>query len=135
MKARMLAVRVAKEAGKYKPQVAWTYTKQVPNVSSPLLIGGEMYFVSDNGIASCLDARTGEPHWTERIGKNFWASPLYADGRIYFFGREGSTTVITPGQSFERLAFNQLDGEMLATAAAVDNALILRTDKALYRVQ
>jgi outer membrane protein assembly factor BamB len=131
----MLAVRVTKEDDKYRAEAAWTYTKQVPNVSSPLLIGDEMYFVSDKGIASCVDAHTGEPRWTERIGKHFWASPLYADGRIYFFDRDGTTTVIAAAKQYKRLAINKLDGEMLATAAAVDNALILRTDKALYRVQ
>ena len=135
MKAKMLAVRVTKEDGKHKAEAAWTYSKQVPNVSSPLLIGDEMYFVSDKGIASCIDAQTGESHWTQRIGKHFWASPLYAEGRIYFFDRDGTTTVITAGKQFKRLAINKLDGEMLATAAAVDNALVLRTDKALYRVQ
>ncbi len=135
MKARMLAVRVTKNGSEQHAEIAWDFTKQVPNVSSPLVIGDELYFVSDNGIASCLDAKTGETHWTERIGKHFWASPLYADGRIYFFDRDGTTTVVAAGTEYQRLAINKLDGEMLATAAAVDNALILRTDKALYRLQ
>ncbi len=135
MKARMLAVRVAKHGNEQQAEIAWRYTKQVPNVSSPLVIGDEMYFVSDQGIASCLDAKTGEAHWTERIGKHFWASPLYADGRIYFFDRDGTTTVVAAASKYQRLAINKLDGEMLATAAAVDNALVLRTDKALYRLE
>ena len=135
MKARMLAVRVTNSGDKQQAEIAWDYTRQVPNVSSPLVIGDEMYFVSDKGIASCLDAKTGETHWTQRIGKHFWASPLYAEGRIYFFDRDGTTTVIAAGNKYQRLAINKLDGEMLATAAAVDNALVLRTDKALYRLQ
>lgn len=135
MKARMLAVRVTKNGDQQQAEIAWRYTRQVPNVSSPLVIGEMMYFVSDQGIASCLDARTGEAHWTQRIGKRFWASPLYAGGRIYFFDRDGTTTVIAAGNKYQRLAINKLDGEMLATAAAVDNALVLRTDKALYRLQ
>ena len=135
MKARMLAVRVTTNGGEQQAEIAWHFTKQVPNVSSPLVIGDEMYFVSDNGIASCLDAKTGETNWTERIGKHFWASPLYADGRIYFFDRDGTTTVVAAGNEYQQLAINKLDGEMLATAAAVDNALVLRTDKALYRLK
>ena len=66
------------------------------------------------------------------MGKKFWASPLYADGRIYFFGSAGDTTVIAPGTSFRKLASNQLDGTMVATAAAVDGSLIVRTDRAFY---
>jgi len=135
MKASMLAVRVTKSGDEQQAEIAWRCTKQVPNVSSPLVIGDRMYFVSDQGIASCLDAQTGETHWTERIGKHFWASPLYADGRIYFFDRDGTTTVVAAADEYERLAINKLDGEMLATAAAVDHALVLRTDKALYRVE
>ena len=108
---------------------------QVQNVSCPLLVGEEIYFCSDNGIASCIDAHTGESNWYRRIGKRYWASPLYADGHIYFFERDGATTVIAPGKTYELLAENQLDGEIQATAAAVDGALIIRTDKALYCIR
>ncbi len=135
MKARLLAVRVIKHGERQQGEVAWRCMKQVPNVSSPLLIGDELYFVSDKGIASCLNAKTGETHWTQRIGKNFWASPLYADGRIYFFDRDGTTTVVAADTKYQKLSVNKLDGEMLATAAAVDSSLILRTDKALYHLK
>lgn len=135
MQARLLALRFDKQGDKTQPEVAWSHTKQVPNVSSPLLVGDEIYFVSDKGIATCLDAKTGRPFWSERIGKQFWASPLYADGQIYFFDRDGTTTVIAASKVFRRLARNKLDGTMLASAAAIDNALILRTDKALYRIK
>ena len=134
MKSELLAIHVDDRDGTSKPEVLWRYKRQVPNVSSPVLIGNEMYFVSDGGIASCIDAQTGKRHWIERIGKSFWASPVFADGRIYFFSREGKTTVIAPGKTFKKLAVNYLDGKMLATAAAVNGALILRTDKALYRL-
>ena len=132
MKAQLLAIRVDKTAAGSEPKVAWKYTKQVPNVACPLMVGQEIYFASDGGIATCIDARTGETHWTERIGKRFWASPLYADGRIYFFERDGETTVIEPGKTFRKLSVNRLGGTLYATAAAVDGALILRTSQALY---
>jgi hypothetical protein len=57
---------------------------------------------------------------------------MFADGRIYFFDRDGATTVLAAGKEFRKLAVNELDGALLASAAAVDGALILRTDKALY---
>ena len=135
LKSQMLAIRVAENADTPEPHVVWRYTKQVPNVASPLLIGNEIYFVSDQGIASCIDARTGESHWTARIGKQFWASPLYADGRIYFFDRNGTTTVVAPDTSFTKLAVNELDGELLASAAAIDGALLLRIDRTLYCIR
>jgi outer membrane protein assembly factor BamB len=99
------------------------------------MIGDEIYFASDNGIATCLDAKTGAVHWVERIGKRFWASPLVADGKIYFFDSNGTTTVIEPGKTFKKLAVNKLDGRLFATVAAVDGALVLRTNDALYCIR
>jgi len=130
MKSQLLAIQLDKQTR--KPKVVWRHTKQVPNVASVLLAGDKLYFASDNGIASCLAAATGKLYWTKRIGKQFWAAPLYADGRIYFFDRDGATTVIAPEKKFRRLSVNKLDGTLLATAAAVDGSLILRTDRAVY---
>lgn len=132
MKAELLALKASTESATQPPELVWRFGKQVPNVSSLLLVDNLLYMASDNGIATCLDASTGEVQWTERIGKRFWASPLYADGRLYFFDRDGLATVIAPGKEFKMLAQNQLDGEIMAGAAAVDGALLVRTDKALY---
>lgn len=115
-------------------KVVWKYTKQVPAVSSPILAGDEIYFGSDKGIATCLDAKTGKENWTERIGTSIWASPIFADGRLYFFDKKGTTAVVQPGTKFEKLAINPLEGKIQAAGAAVDGALVLRTEKALYRI-
>jgi outer membrane protein assembly factor BamB len=74
-------------------------------------------------------------HWTERLPGNYASSPLFADGKIYFCSREGETTVVRPGVKFERLAVNKLDGGFLASPAAVGNSLLVRTDKAIYRLE
>ncbi len=132
MKSQLLAIKLDGENGRPQPSVVWRHKKQVPSVSCPLLIGDELYFASDNGVASCIDARTHKTHWTKRIGKKFWASPLYADGKIYFFDRDGTTTVVAAETNFKKLAVNKLDGEMFATAAAVDGSLVVRTNRALY---
>ncbi len=134
MKSELLAVRLAGQGSAAQPSIAWRFKKQVPNVASPLLVGDELYFASDKGVATCIDAKTGEMHWAERIGSRFWASPVYADGRIYFLDRDATTTVIAPGTTFKKLAVNVLPGEMLAGAAVVDGAMILRTDEAVYRI-
>ncbi len=131
MKSQLLAIKPPATAGD-SPELVWTYTKQVPNVSSPVLLGNELYFVSDNGIVSCLDAKSGEMIWTDRIGKRFWASPLFADGRLHFFDRDSTTAVLKPGRKSEKLATNKLSGEQLAGAAAVDGSLLIRTSDGLY---
>jgi outer membrane protein assembly factor BamB len=98
-------------------------------------VGDEVYLVSDKGIATCLDAKTGEQHWQERLGGNFSASPMFADGRIYFLDEEGVCTVLKPGKTHEVLATNTVPGRTLASLVAADGAIFLRTDTHLYRLQ
>lgn len=131
MQAEILAI---KHDGQSPPTIAWRFGKQAPSIPSPLLVGNEVYIVSDKGLATCLDAETGDVHWTERLPGNYAASPLFADDKIYFANRDGLTTAIRPGASFEQLGSGQLDGAILASPAAVGDALYIRTDKALYRV-
>ena len=119
-----------------EPAHAWKYAKGAPTMSSPLLVGDELYFVSDTGgMLTCLDAKSGVEVYRERLGGNHCASPLLAEGRIYLCDREGGTTVIEPGRQFRRLAVNKLPGQIMASPAAVGDSLYLRTDKALYRLK
>jgi outer membrane protein assembly factor BamB len=133
MQPQLLAVRIGD--GSAAPEIAWREKKGVPSIPSPLVVGDELYLVSDKGIASCLDALTGSVRWSERLGGNFSSSPLFADGRIYVGNRDGETFVIEPGGEFRLLATNRLDGQIYATPAAVDREIYLRTDKAVYRLQ
>jgi hypothetical protein len=127
---------IAFDITKAKPEIAWACKRSVPAVSSPILVGKEIYFVSDSGgMVTCLDARTGEEQWRERIGGNHSASPLYAGGRLLFHSKEGETTSLKPGRKFKILTRNKLDGGHHASAAVSGDALFLRTDKALYRVE
>jgi outer membrane protein assembly factor BamB len=90
--------------------------------------------VSDIGVATCLEATTGKIHWQQRLGGNYSASPIFADGRIYFQSEEGVTTVLAPGKEFRRLATNSLDGLTLASIAVSNGSLFIRTDTHLYRI-
>lgn len=123
-----------KYEGLKQPEVVWHSFKNGPNIPSPLLVGEELYTISDGGIFSCVDARTGNEHYRERVGGKFTSSPLFADGRIYICSREGVTSVLKPGPKFEVLAQNTLEGSIMGSPAAVNGALFIRTDKALYRI-
>jgi outer membrane protein assembly factor BamB len=114
--------------------LAWKHDKGVPNTPSPLVVGDEIYFVSDSGIATCLDARTGSLHWSERLGGGFSASPVLAEGRIYFQNEEGVGTVLQAGKTFEVLAKNDLGERTLASPAVTDGALFLRSRSHLWRI-
>ena len=115
-------------------QLAWKLSRGVPHVPSPLIVGDELYLFNDRGISICLDARTGRELWKERIGGNYSASPIYADGRIYISSEEGKTSVLAPGKEFKLLATSQLEGQILASPAVAGRALFLRTATHLYRI-
>jgi outer membrane protein assembly factor BamB len=129
------AVKVDGTGDVTESHLGWNMKKAAPLNPSPLLVGDELYLVSDNGIATCLDAVSGTQHWQERIGGNFSASPTLADGKIYLLDEEGKTTVIAPGKKYEVLATNTLEGRTLATPAMVDHSVFLRTDTHLYRLE
>ena len=117
-----------------KSHVSWTTTKRIPAKPSPLLIGDEIYVISDGGIASCFDARTGGVHWVERVAGNYSASPLYAGGKIYVCSQEGQVTVIDPGTEYKVVSKNDLGGRIMASPAALDGDLYIRTETHLLRV-
>jgi outer membrane protein assembly factor BamB len=135
MRPQFLAVNIDGTGEIPATNVVWRITQQVPVMSSPVVSGEEMYWVSDDGMASCADPRTGEIYWQKRAGGRTFASPLYAEGRVYFFAQDGKTTVIRAGRQFEKLAENQLQGPVVATPAIVDGTIYLRTDTHLYRIQ
>ena len=114
--------------------VAWTHPKGAPNTPSTIAVGAELYFVSDAGIATCVDARTGAVHWIERLGGGFSASPITAEGHIYFLNEEGIATVLKAGKTFEVLAKNDLGDRTLASPAATDNTLFIRSKTQLWRI-
>jgi len=114
--------------------ITWSYAKGAPNTPSPLVVGDELYFVSDSGIATCLDARSGKLHWSERLGGGFSGSPVLAEGRIYFQNEEGGGTVLKAGKAFEVLARNDLGERTLASPAVTDNTLFLRSKSHLWRI-
>ena len=116
-------------------QIKWQYSKGVPHVSSPILVDTEVYFVHDGGVASCLNAITGELIWNERLGGNYDASPIRIQNRLYFLNREGKTTVLSTGKKFNKLATNQLEGIFKASPAVADGSLFLRSDTHLFRIE
>jgi outer membrane protein assembly factor BamB len=130
----VVAIRPDGQGDITETHVAWTLAKGAPKTPSMLLVGGELYFVSDGGIASCVDAMTGRVHWAERVGGNYSASPLLADGRIYLQNEEGIGVVLAPGKTFHELARNSLGERTLASYAVTDSALFIRGEAHLYRV-
>jgi outer membrane protein assembly factor BamB len=130
--AQLWAVRQGGSGDITKNGVAWKTTRGVPTRPSPLLVGDLLYMVSDKGIATCLEVKTGKQLWQERLGGSFAASPLYAADHIYLADEDGQTHVLAAGPTFRSVAVNHLDAGCMASPAAVGDALYLRTKTHLY---
>jgi outer membrane protein assembly factor BamB len=115
--------------------VAWRYETSVARRSSLLLVGDWLFDLNADGFAACLEAKTGKELWRERLGGNFSASPILAQGKIYCFDEKGKTTVIEASPKFRRLAVNLLDDGFMASPAVSGKALYLRTKSSLYRIE
>jgi len=116
--------------------VKWSLERGVPYNPSPVVVGNDVYFVSDAGIVSCVDVTSGQVHWTERVGGKFSASLLYADGKIFAQNEEGLSIVFKPGHTFEKMAENEFANGLrtYASYTPIDGALFLRSESHLYRV-
>jgi outer membrane protein assembly factor BamB len=131
----LIALRPSPDGIVNESSIVWRTHKRVPTRGSVLVNDGLLFMVNDAGIATCLDARTGAEVWHERIDGQYSASPLYADGRVYFFSEEGVTTVLAAGHEFKVLARNQLPDGFMSSPAVTDQSLILRTRTSLYRIE
>lgn len=134
-KTELLGVRTDGEGDVTDTHLAWRFESMVPKTASPLLVDGLLYMISDEGMLTCVEARSGKEVWHQRIGGNFAASPIYADGLMYFFSQQGKTMVLNPGRSYQPVATNTLAGGFMASPAVDGKAFFLRTKTHLYRVE
>lgn len=134
-KSRVMAIRLGGSGDITDTHVAWKTDSGVPRTPSMLLVGENLYFVSDKGLASCVDALTGKLHWAEEINGAVSASPVYAAGRIYITTEKGKTVVIEAGRKFKKLAENDLKERTLASAAVSGGTMFIRTVSNLYCIR
>jgi outer membrane protein assembly factor BamB len=135
MQPELWAIRPDGAAGDASGNVVWKATQGMPAKPSVLLVDDLLLAVSDIGILRCLEATTGKQLWQERLDGTFSASPIYAGGLAYFPGENGVVYVVRPGRAFELVAENELPGRFMASPAVSGDALFLRTDTHLYRVE
>lgn len=132
---QLFAVRTGGNGLISDTHVAWKVTRGVSNKPSILLVDDLIYMIGDAGIASCIDAKTGQQVWQQRMGGEYSASPVYADSRLWFFSEDGKVTALKPGRVYEAVAENRLDEGFLASPAIAGKAFYLRTRTHLYRIE
>jgi outer membrane protein assembly factor BamB len=131
-KSTLRAVKLGGKGDVTKTHVAWEERKGVPTQPSLVYMKPYLYAITDGGIAHCYKGDSGEIVWEERIGGNHSASPVYADGKIYFLSEAGETTVIEAAPKFKEPARNKLDEKCQASMAVSGGRLFIRSEKNLF---
>lgn len=135
----ILAVRAGGRGDVTATHVLWKHDSRAPDhIVSPLVIDGRMLVVKGGGISSCFDTRDGQPLWYQRRIQNvgdYFASPVYGDGKIYVTGENGTVVVLAAGAELDVLATNDLGDSCLATPAIADGSLFFRTRHKLLCVR
>ena len=135
-RAHILGIRVdEKSKGNVtESHVEWEITKRAPNTPSFMVVDDLLYFISDGGIATCVEPLTGEIIWQERTAGPISASPVHFNGMIYFLDEQGKTTVIKAGRKFEIIAENKIKERTLASFGISEGAIYIRSEKSLFRI-
>lgn len=115
--------------------IAWEQRRGVPALASPLLVSPYLYTISRENILHCLEQATGEIVWLKRLAGDYWASPVYADGRIYLLSEDGVTLVLQPGDKYEEITRNSLGEKCLASMAVSDGRFFIRGVDHLYCIE
>ncbi len=131
-KETIKAFRLGGKGDLKEANLVWEQKKGMPKVPSLLYVKPHLFAITDGGVASCMKAETGEIVWQERVGGNFSASPVAAEGRICFLGDNGETTVIAASSEFKVLAKNPLGEKVQASTAVSQGQLFIRTEKNLF---
>ncbi|MGF1582680.1 MAG: PQQ-binding-like beta-propeller repeat protein [Gemmataceae bacterium] len=138
-------LKVSSENGQANYKLVWNTRPGLASSASPLVHQGYVYFIDRSGVVSCRELKTGKEVYAKRTPSSCWASPVGAGDYVYFFGRDGRTTVLKSGPKFKIVTVNDLwdagtGGSGLGRktvygVAVVDGAIFMRTGKALYCVR
>jgi hypothetical protein len=128
----VLAIRPDGNGDVTKTHIAWRTMKGAGYVPSPVAWEHHVFLVNDDGVATCWEAKSGKQCWQERIGKRHHASPIAADGIVYFTAEDGTTTVVKAGPTFAVLAKNSFGEECVASPAVSGGNLFYRTEHQLW---
>jgi len=134
LRGPIVAVRPGGSGKLPDARIAWDHRQNTPDTCCPVLYRGLLFTVADDGVAQCLDAKTGKLQWRSRLAGQFKASPLAADGRIYFPGTNGTCSVFAAERTEKKLAENRLDDQLIASPAVSEGMILLRGHRSLYAI-
>lgn len=131
-KRELVAIRPDGEGNVTDTHIVWETGRAAPHISSPVVINKHVFTVSDAGVASCLDAATGERRWQKRLGESFYASIVANDEYVYYTSIEGVTKVVRAQPTFELVSENPLGERIYASPAVSNGQIFLRGMERFY---
>lgn len=131
----MLAVRPGGHGDIAKTHIVWRYDKGLPSMVSPILVDDLIFFANNGGVITCIEAKTGQLVWKDRLKGQYYSSPVCAGGNLYFCNVSGDVTVLKPGRTMEIIQLNKLDDGFMSSPAISGSALYLRSKSNLYRIE
>ncbi len=134
MRPELVAVRLGGEGDVTETHIAWRSKKGAPAKPSPILAAGGLYMVSDLGVLTKIDTKTGDVIWNHRLGGNYSASPVQVGDKLIFCSHEGNVTIVKAGETYEELAKNELEPRLMASPVVINDQLLIRTEFSLLRV-
>jgi outer membrane protein assembly factor BamB len=132
--AELMAVNPDGEGDIAENNILWRMKAPVLQLSTPVIRDGLIYTIDSENNLMCIDAKTGEIIYSDKLKSKHNSSPIYAHGNIYFCSTRGETIIIKEGRRYEKVAVNKLDGEIWSTPAILRNSILIRTSKYLYRL-
>ncbi len=132
LRGPLFAVQPKREGEITFRDIAWSYSEGTPDSCSPLVWNDLLFTISDDGIARCFDAASGNLKWKERLKGQYKASPVAAEGRVFFLNIDGLCTVVSASPRFDKLVENKLDDQTIASPAISDARIFIRGQKTLY---
>ncbi|WP_425616253.1 PQQ-binding-like beta-propeller repeat protein [Anatilimnocola sp. NA78] len=134
MRGPMIAVQPRKAGENDFKSIEWDYKEGTPDTCSPVIWNELLFAISDDGIARCIHAPSGNLRWKERLKGKYKASPVAVDGRVLFLNTEGLCTVVSAQPRFDKLVENQLADETIASPAISNGRIYIRGKKFLYSI-
>jgi outer membrane protein assembly factor BamB len=128
------AIRLGGEGDVTETHIAWEQRKGVPALASPLYVEPYLYTITRDNILHCIEAATGKIVWLHRLEGVHWASPVFADGRIYILSEDGVTLVLRPGLKYDEIARNSIEETCFASMAVSQGHFYIRSAKHLYSI-
>jgi outer membrane protein assembly factor BamB len=135
MRGPIVAIELGGAGDVTQSHLKWSEKGNTPDSPCPVYANGLLFCVTDDGIATCRDGKTGELRWRERLGGGFKASPIVAESRVYFTNMEGLTTIIKAAEKYEMLAKNDLKDPCIASFAVSNGSIFIRGKHTLYCVR